>query len=219
MVQIWAIIISLTNNVTFATIHLKISLRDENAVKRITAMGAGIVLVAFIAVGTVKSQTGSRTVEEPRYINSFFAVDDSGKLIELERRTVTFHAKTRMLPGYATVKMTTEFKPGRSLVRVDATAQFIVRGRASINPVSRFELRALKGSKDHREFVMTQAHGSVFGGSATSNPEEGAVEIQFEEYGGNSYRITPVHPLAPGEYALATRGYASELYCFGVDRK
>ena len=71
---------------------------------------------------------------------------------------------------------------------------------------------------DHREFVMTQAHGSILGGSATSNPEEGAVAIRFEEYGANSYRITPDKPLAPGEYALAARGLVSELYCFGVDR-
>lgn len=79
-------------------------------------------------------------------------------------------------------------------------------------------MRALKGPKNHREFVMTQGHGSVFGASATSNPEEGAIAIRFEEYGANSYRITPVQPLAPGEYALAMRGLVSELYCFGVDR-
>jgi hypothetical protein len=114
--------------------------------------------------------------------------------------------------------MTTEFKPGRSPVRLASTAQFIVRGRTPIDPLSRFELRALKGPKDHREFVMTQSHGSVFGGSATSNPEEGGVAIRFEEYGAASYRITPDKPLAPGEYAFAVRGLVSELCCFGVDR-
>jgi hypothetical protein len=180
---------------------------------------AALSLIIFIAIGTLKAQNEpSAPVAEPQYINSFYAVDANGKLIELERETVTFHSKVRALPGYASVKMTTEFKPGRSPVRMAATAQFIVRGRAPIDPLSRFELRALKGSKDHREFVMTQAHGSILGGSATSNPEEGAVAIRFEEYGANSYRITTDKPLAPGEYALAMRGFVSELYCFGVDQ-
>jgi hypothetical protein len=180
---------------------------------------AALSLAVFVAVGALNAQNEpSAPVAEPQYINSFYAADANGKLIQLERQTVTFHSKVRALPGYVSVKMTTEFKPGRSPVRMAATAQFIVRGRAPIDPLSRFELRALKGSKDHREFVMTQGHGSVFGGSATSNPEEGAVAIRFEEYGANSYRITPDKPLAPGEYALAVRGLVSELYCFGVDR-
>lgn len=171
---------------------------------------------SFIAL---EAQSGpSVPVAEPQYMNSFYALDANGKLIELERQTVTFRTKAKILPGYASVKMTTEFKPGHSPVRIADTAQFIVRGRAPIDPLSRFELRALKASKDHRDFVMTQGHGSVFGASATSNPEEGAVAIRFEEYGANSYRITPDRPLAPGEYALAVRGLASELYCFGVDR-
>lgn len=179
-------------------------------------------LVAFIAVGTLEAQNEpSATVLEPQYISRFSALDANGKLIELERQTVSFHTKMKAFPGYASVKMTTEFKPGVSPVRVAANQQFVVRGRAPIDPLSRFELRALKGSKDHREFVMVQGHGTAFvftaSGTATANPVEGAVSIRFEEYGSNSYRITPDHPLPPGEYALAVRGPTTELYCFGVD--
>lgn len=176
-------------------------------------------LAALVSTGTLNAQElRSAPVAEPQYINSFLTVDANGKLIDLERQTVTFKTKMKVLPGYASVKMTTQFKPGLSSVRLPATAQFIVRGRTVIDPVSRFELRALKGSKDHREFVMTQGHGSILGGSATSNPSEGAVPIRFEEYGTSSYRITPAQPLEPGEYALAVRGLVTELYCFGVDR-
>ena len=99
-----------------------------------------------------------------------------------------------------------------------ASAKFIVRGRSPLDPVSRFQLRVLKSSKDRREIVITQGHGSVFGGGATSSMDEGAIPIRFEEYGADSYRITPEHPLPPGEYALALRGMVFELYCFGVDR-
>lgn len=181
--------------------------------------GSLIALLSFgcIAAALNCQNQQSGTLAEPQYLNSFYSVDSSGKLIELERQTVTFRAKTRVLPGYASMKMTAEFKPGHSPVRLASAAQFLVRGRAPIDPISRFELRELKSTKDHREFVMTQAHGTVFGGSATSNLDEGSVPIRFEEYGANSYRITSEKALPPGEYALALRGMPSELYCFGVD--
>jgi hypothetical protein len=169
-------------------------------------LAVALNLSAFIAIGALWAQELKNTpIAEPKYINSFYALDASGKLIELERQTVTFHTKIRALPGYASIKMTTQFKPGSSSVRLPADAKFVVRGRSPIDPVSRFELRALKASKSHREFVTTQGHGSVFGGSATSNPSEGAVGIRFEEYGTSSYRITPDRPLAPGEYAALRR--------------
>jgi hypothetical protein len=184
-------------------------------------------LAVFVAVGALPGAP----VSEPQYVNSFYAVDANGNLIGLEHQTVTFHSRVRALPGYAWVKLIAEFKPGQSPVRLAANAQFVIRGRP-IDAASRFELRPLKVSKDHRELVMNQAHGSIFGTSATSYPDEGAVAIQFEEYGANSYRITPNQPLAAGEYALAlagergpvhvvpggVRGLVSQLYCFGVDR-
>jgi hypothetical protein len=157
-------------------------------------------------------------IAEPKYINSFYASDANSRLIELEHRIVTFRSSDIVVPGYASFKDTTKLKPRRSPVRAAVTAQFVVRGRAPIDPSTRFELRKLKGSKDHREFVMAQNYGTLLGHSGTSNPERDDVAIRFEEYGANSYRITPVTPLDHGEYALAVRGSISELYCFGVDR-
>lgn len=66
--------------------------------------------------------------------------------------------------------------------------------------------------------MITQGHGTVFGGSATSKLDDGALPIRFEEYGQNSYRITLEQPLVRGEYALLLRGAVTDLYCFGVDR-
>src|SRR4029077_15966610 len=103
-----------------------------------SAIPAVLSLAAFITAGTLEAQNEpSAPVVEPQYINSFCAMDANGKLIELERQTVTFHAKMKVLPGYASVKTTAQFKPGRSPVRVTATEQFIVRGRAPIDPLSR----------------------------------------------------------------------------------
>jgi hypothetical protein len=177
---------------------------------------APLSLLGPVAAHTNRHQ--QKTVTEPQYINAFYSADSAGKLTELEHQNVTnFHTKTRALPGYATVKMLAEFKPGHSSVRLPANARFVVKGRASIDPASRFELRLLKASKTHREILMTQAHGTLLGGSATSKLDEGAVSVHFEEYGADSYRITPVQPLAPGEYAFGTPGYVTQLFCFGVD--
>jgi hypothetical protein len=166
-----------------------------------------------------KPQTNVSPPIEPQYINAFLAVDASGKLTELDHQNVTtFRSKIKALPGYATVKVLAEVKPAHASIRLPARAQFVVRGRSALDPSSRYELRLLKSSKDHREILMTQGHGTMLGGSATSKLSDGALPIRFEEYGGNSYRITPEQPLAPGEYALLLRGVVNDLYCFGVDR-
>jgi hypothetical protein len=178
-----------------------------------------VSLVVMCATLTTYAQSTSDTsVIEPQYINTFYSVDSTGKLIDLERDTITFRAKSKVLPGYASVKMESEFKPAHASVRLPATAQFIVRGRSQINPASVYELRVLKTSKDRRDFVLTQTHGSVFGATSTSDLDEGAVPIKFQEYGTNSYRIVPEGRLAPGEYALTLRGMVTEIYCFGVDQ-
>ncbi len=193
------------------------------------AIATAFILSASIAVGTGISQNElDAPINEPQYAGIFYALDANGHLRDLEHTTVTFHAKAKVLPGHASVNMITQFKPARSPVRLSAATQFIVRGRGSGDPLSRFELRVLKSSSGHREFVVTTAHDSDFDNSTAFDLEEGEVAIRFEEYGSDSYRIISVQPLAPGEYALASRGLVSvkarvqlgrsELYCFGVDQ-
>jgi hypothetical protein len=178
------------------------------------------ILVAFLvtmamATGTVKAQNNSNAyVPEPQYINSFYALTPNGNFIDLEYRNVVLRPKSWAVPGYASFKTVADFEPSQSPIRLPATAQFAIRGRANVNPATIYELRLLKGSKSHREFVLSQAHGSIVGGAV--NPEEGAISIRFEQYGGSSFRIIPQQPLAPGEYALVVRGRYSQLYCFGV---
>jgi hypothetical protein len=182
-----------------------------------------IVAALFIAVvtmpGRLQAQNASEvSAAEPQYIDIFYAVDAHGRLIDLEHQTVTYHNKVVPLPGYASVKVVSKFKPNVASVRVPSTAQFIVRGHDHIDPASLYELRPLEASKDHREFVTTQGHGSVFTGAKMTNLDQQALAVRFEQYGSSSYRIIPEQPLPPGEYALAVRGRFSELYCFGVDQ-
>jgi hypothetical protein len=191
-----------------------------------TSVGADMktrVLVAFfvtmaMATGALKAQNNPDAnvqVAEPQYVNSFYALTPNGNFVDLEYKNVVLHPKSWAVPGYASVKMVADLKPSQSPIRLSASAQFVVRGPVSVNPATIYELRLLKDSKSHREFVMSQAHGSIVGGAV--NQEEGAIPIRFEEYGTSSFRIIPQQPLAPGEYALMMRGRYSQLYCFGVD--
>lgn len=179
------------------------------------------VLVAFLvtmamATGTLEAQNKSGAyIAEPQYINTFYALTPNGNFIDLEYRNVMLHPKSWAVPGYASVKTVADLKPGQSPIRLPASAQFVVRGRTNVNPATIYELRLLKASKSHREFVLSQAHGSIVGGAV--NPEEGAIPIRFEQYGGSSFHIIPQQPLASGEYALVVRGRYSQLFCFGVD--
>jgi hypothetical protein len=180
------------------------------------------VLVAFfvtmaLAAGTLKAQNNRNAyvpVAEPQYINTFYSLTPNGNLVDLEYQNVVYRPKSWAVPGYASTKVVADIKPGQSVIQLPATAQFVVRGRVNVYPGTIFELHMLKGSKDHREFVMSQAYGSIVGGGV--NPESGSVPIRFEPYGTGSYRIIPEQPLAPGEYALMVRGRYSQLFCFGV---
>ncbi len=163
-----------------------------------------------------KAQTPAPVVE-PQFYNSFYALDSAGKLIELDHQKVTtFHAKTKPLPGYASVKVSAEFKPAHAQTSQPGNVQFVVKGRSAVDPSSLYELRSLKINKDHRE-ILTQAHGTLIGAPATTTLDEGVLLVRFAEYGDNSYRITPDKPLPAGEYALALHGNVMDLYCFGVD--
>jgi len=176
-------------------------------------------LLVCLSLSSVLTFTKAQTPAplEPQFYNSFYALDSAGKLIELDHQKVTtFHAKTKPLPGYASVKVSAEFKPAHAQTSQPGNVQFVVKGRSAVDPSSLYELRSLKINKDHRE-ILTQAHGTLIGAPATTTLDEGVLLVRFAEYGDNSYRITPDKPLPAGEYALALHGNVMDLYCFGVD--
>src|SRR5258706_5552582 len=111
----------------------------------------------------IKTQTPA-PVAEPQFYNSYALAPD-GKLAELDdQKVTTFHAKTKPLPGYASVKVSAEFKPAHAQTRLPGNVQFVVKGRSAIEPSTLYELRSLKIKKDHREILMTQAYGTLIGG-------------------------------------------------------
>jgi len=75
-----------------------------------------IVAVLFIAGVTLPGRLQAQNITEvsavePRYIDIFYSVDADGRLIDLEHQTVTYHDKVVPLPGYASVKVVSKFKP------------------------------------------------------------------------------------------------------------
>ena len=155
------------------------------------------------------------TLSEPQYINTFYGLGANGNLIELERSSVALHSKVLPLPGYLKTKSTAQIDGARAPVRLASNAEFVVKGRSMTDPQTRYSLKLLKVSRDHRQYTVIQGHAVVFSGS-TSTDEE-SVPIRFEDYGATSYRIVPQRPLEPGEYAFALKGASSDIYCFGVD--
>jgi hypothetical protein len=178
----------------------------------ITCLLSAVLPVFFFAQGAA-----GIPASEPRYVNTFYALDSSGKLIDLEHKTATLHAKTKALPGYATVKMLAEITPAQSPVRLEGSAQFVVKGRSSVDPASLYVLRMLKRTKSRREIEMSSGHGTLLG-ATHSIAEEKIIPLRFHDYGQMSYRIEPESSLEPGEYGFSLRGIAMDFFCFSVNR-
>ena len=158
---------------------------------------------------------------EPEFADVFFRLD-GGNLVPLERQTATVRGKAKF-GGYGGIKVASEFKPEKSPVRFKSREQlqFVVRSFAAsvstVDPATLYSLRALTKNGDKRELVMTESHGPLGLGGATSNLAEGVLPVKFEKFGEHSLKIVPGTALPPGEYALSRRAGMMDLFCFGVD--
>jgi hypothetical protein len=177
-----------------------------------------LLIPLFAGIAAVGQQ-----IPEPTFNDVFFGLDSAaGKLVPLERQTATIRGKAKF-GGYGGIKVASEFKPGKSPVRFRSgeQPQFVVRSFATaastFDPNTLYVLRKLKKKGDKRELVMTESHGPLGLGGATSNLAEGVLPVTFERFGEHSLKIAPEKPLPPGEYALSRRAGMMDLFCFGID--
>jgi hypothetical protein len=159
---------------------------------------------------------------EPDTDNVFYAIGHNpDRLIPLERQTATIHTSAKFVGIGATAKSSSEFKPGKSPVRLSSNAtEFVVRSPLSNSPVdfnSFYVLRSLSPKGNKRELLISKSHAFIGVAGSSSNLAEGELPITFAKYGEHSLKITPAQPLRPGEYALSTRASFLNLFCFGVD--
>jgi hypothetical protein len=162
-------------------------------------------------------------VLEPDTDGVFFALaHNPDRLIQLERQTATIHTSAKWVGIGATAKSTSEFKPGKSPVRLSSgTKEFIVRSpfaKSSADFAMFYALRSLTVKASKRELVIAKSHAYILGPTdSTSNLAEGEVPVTITRYGEHSLKIVPTQPLRPGEYALSSRAAFLNLFCFGVD--
>jgi hypothetical protein len=177
-----------------------------------------IIIVVAAAGALANAQTA-----EPETDQVFFALaHNPDRLIALERQTATIHTSAKWVGIGATAKSTSEFKPGKSPVRLSSgTGEFVVRSpfaRSSMDFTIFYVLRFLTSKGSKRELVIAKSHAYIGSASSTSNLAEGEVPVAITRYGEHSLRIVPTQPLRPGEYALSSRAAFLNLFCFGVDQ-
>lgn len=177
----------------------------------------GMVSV-FISGSRLLAQDAA-TPQEPEYVNSFFLLDSGAGIKPLERQAVGVGAKSKLL-GIGGMGVSYEIQNEHSPIRIEADAplEIIVKlENHDVDPASMVLLYPLKIVKGKRQLLIS---GVGFMATHTkSDLQSKQLQLTFAKYGKGSLKITPVNPLAPGEYAIAvqTRDQQPTAYCFGID--
>jgi hypothetical protein len=159
----------------------------------------------------------SAPVAEPRYVGTAYWLDPAaGKLVALEHQHPSTRTKVKAM-GYGGAKSVLSFKGSASPVRLTAEQQvFVVRLETNgLNPGLMAGLDVLKATKNSREITLVSAGPMGIGAKTAAG--ETALQLVFEKYGENSFKITPASKLPPGEYVIRTRPTGQLGYLFGVD--
>ena len=165
------------------------------------------VAVFSCATSVLVAQDAPR-VQEPEYLGIVAALDSRGDLRPLERQKPKYESKMH-LAGF---KATTIYPGAHSPIRFSASQplEFVVKlDTAGYDPFQIVRIVPLAVAKDNRQFLIMK---SAIGFSARVNDTFIAINVAM--YGQNSYRIVPVDPLPPGEYAIESGTLA---FCFGID--
>jgi hypothetical protein len=90
---------------------------------------------------------------------------------------------------YGGIKVSSQFKPAKSPVRLKSGVhlEFVVRSSiaalSTIDPATLYVLRNLTRKGDKRELIITESHGPMALGGTTSNLAEGVIPVSFESFG------------------------------------
>src|SRR5258708_11240774 len=159
--------------------------------------------VALLAQDSIK-------VQEPEYLGVVAVLDSSGALQPLERQRAKHQSKANVL-GF--IKGTTVISGAHSPIRfpADQPLEFVVKlETAGFDPFLIVRLVPLAVAKDNREFVIIKTGAMGF----SPRVNDTLIALNIANYGERSYRIVPVDPLPPGEYAIDSGTFT---FCFGID--
>jgi hypothetical protein len=155
---------------------------------------------------------------EPEFLNVAYLYDSaSNKLIGLERQNAKPAAKAKAF-GYGGIKATSEVPGDKSPVRFpsDRKLVFVFRAPPGLDPQSLIEIVRLTSKKDHREVVQMQSKGFLGLGGVKAEGDKADVPFDAGKYSETSLQVSPVEPLAPGEYAIHQPANPT-VFCFGID--
>src|SRR6202158_2120898 len=86
-----------------------------------------------------------------------------------------------------------------------------------------FALARMDAKGKERQLVV--GHASSFGGITNGVRPEDSVQVDIQKVAPGVYKVSPVKPLAPGEYCFLPSGaagafvtYGGRLFDFGVDQ-
>lgn len=137
---------------------------------------------------------------EPDYLSVFYYLPASGLPVELERQIPTETVKG----GKIQFSILGEHSPVR--IPASNSIEFVVRVAETLKTaVPTLQLFRLASERGIREFFAPRS----------TNIGRG-IKLSAEPYGSSSLKVSPVQPLAPGEYCLS-RTTTVPGFCFGID--
>ena len=165
----------------------------------------------------VRRERQSAGQPEPEYQGTVYWLDNkTNKLVTLERQKVNIAIKVKAL-GYGGGKSLLEVTGSQSPIRFksDETPEFVFQASQNVDPLTLAQIVVFTVRKGHRELLMVQSKGLLGFGGVKSEVDKATVPFRASKYNESSIKISPITPLAPGEYGVRFMGM--DVYCFGVE--
>lgn len=146
-------------------------------------------------------QNNSSAGPDPEYMNQLYYVEDSNKLVSLEKEKATMKTKTK-LGGFGGASSAYVMEGSSSTVKLGKSKpSFAVKIDANMmmmDPSSMLRLYKFDKKKDTRESIISK---SGFGGKNNSVNTDG-ISCTIKKTSTGVYIVSPEEPLEPGEYAF-----------------
>jgi hypothetical protein len=165
-----------------------------------------LAAVMTIALATGYSQSSPAKAPEPEVLGKVYLLNSATQsLSQLPEE----HWKAIGKPGFVTATGFIQVEGEHSTFRIQQgeKPQFVFNG-SNADVAKLFEL-AVKHKK--REFAAAKVSNGFFSGKREYLDGLG---LDVSKYGGSSFKLVPVAPLAKGEYAINIVG---KIFTFGVD--
>lgn len=198
-------------------VDFRLDVQDLAALKKAGVSGTVIAAMLDRATPAAAPQGTASTVREPDYIGNFSWRNPSTlELTPLERQTGSAGVDVKAL-GFGGAETFMRVNGERSPVRFkegDATDFVVMVSSQNADPQGIAQLFALDSVDGDRRLPVARAISMGLAGRSVMT--ENQIAVRAVRYGKSSFLVSPVEPLAPGEYAFAGP-ITGEGFCFGVD--